>query len=339
MVVSLERIEKELPKVDVHAHLSGSISQTYLEEKSQGNWAAVDVVTPRSLSKCFEYFNAVARIIVDLESLEAATRHVLKTFAAEACMYLELRTTPKALGGACELEYVAIIERVASELADLIEVKLLLSLDRGAVESIHDAVRRFEALIDLARAFPQFVVGLDICGDPRCKTLEQFVLPALKLVAPVGMPITVHTGEIADDKEVRAILRDATQLGIKRLGHCCFIPDDVHIPADIGVEMCPTSNLVAMQLPDLSTHSYGSYRRRCLISINTDDRGLFNCSLSSELADLAQAFNLDWCELVRLQREALRSSFHPNYNELLARFDARLADLEPANRPLSNRIS
>lgn len=339
MVVS-EGWLSTLPKVELHAHLSGSIPQAFLARQSLTRgmrFEGVDVVQQRSLALCFEYFKAVNGVIDDLDGLEAATREVLGSYAAEACMYLELRTTPKALGGATEVEYVRTVESVAAEFGESPMVKLLLSLDRSKVDSMETAEERIDSLLALARTFPDFVVGLDVSGDPRAKTATQFVLPALASRRPLGLPITFHTGEVRDDEEVNAILDAAGELGIRRLGHCCFVPEDVDVPSDIGIELCPTSNLVAMQLDDLSAHTFGRYRGRRRLSINTDDRGLFDCSLTSELADLANAFDLDEHDIIDLQRQAIRSSFNPDPEALLDTFRVRLQQQQQQREESSRR--
>lgn len=315
---------KTLPKIELHAHLSGSISQEYLANKNQ-TFRGVDVVASQSLAECFEYFKEVGRVIVDLETLEDAARHVLSDFAEEGCIYLELRTTPKAFGGmSTERDYVATIERVSSEFSGSMDVKLLLSIDRGKIHSKQMARERVANLRELAAAFPSFVVGFDVCGDPRAKTIE-LVLDAVEENG-LELPITVHTGEMRDDDEVELILSKAERLGIKRLGHCCFVPDDTFGGRDFGVEICPTSNQVAMRIPDLECHHFKTMRKHpnLKLSINTDDRGLFNCSLTSELRRMAEAFDLTSDDLIQLQRSAILSSFHPSSKDLLATFELEL---------------
>ena len=50
----------------------------------------------KAMQRCFAYFDTVAKVVVDLESLTRATRDVLDAFANDGCVYLELRTTPKS---------------------------------------------------------------------------------------------------------------------------------------------------------------------------------------------------------------------------------------------------
>merc|ERR1719262_615676 len=98
---SLEEI-RALPKLELHAHLSGSITQKKLIEllAQRGNG---ETFTPfdcredvsNALTKCFDYFAKVAKVVCDLETLKSSTLHVFDTFAAENCFYFEIRTSPK----------------------------------------------------------------------------------------------------------------------------------------------------------------------------------------------------------------------------------------------------
>ena len=85
-----------------------------------------------------------------------------------------------------------------------------------------------------------------------------------------------------------------------------------------------------MQLADLKDHHFPSWWRQSQsvdVSINTDDAGLFDCSLTSELFELAAAHDLEWDDLLELQRGAIRSSFYPEKMQLQDAFDAAAADI------------
>lgn len=96
-----------LPKVELHAHLGGCLSQEFLKSVDR-DFAPADVrellrdepgaavETDQLMEHCFAYFDAVNKVVTDLGSLKKATLHVLEEFAKSNCFYLELRTTPKA---------------------------------------------------------------------------------------------------------------------------------------------------------------------------------------------------------------------------------------------------
>jgi len=110
----LQQYLKDLPKVELHAHLNGCIRETTLfelaEERgvelSSHHFASPDNplkdhhmynVLPRSLQDCFDMFAEIPACVNDLAALERITWEALQDFAAHHVVYLELRSTPKCL--------------------------------------------------------------------------------------------------------------------------------------------------------------------------------------------------------------------------------------------------
>jgi adenosine deaminase len=115
---------KNVPKVELHAHLNGCIPPNLLRElaaersvslsaKHFVGAAAVadDGMTPtttttpttsiiapvRSLADCFDLFAELPNVINDLPALRRITQAALEFFADHHVVYLELRSTPKRL--------------------------------------------------------------------------------------------------------------------------------------------------------------------------------------------------------------------------------------------------
>eukprot|EP00812_Abedinium_dasypus_P012304 NODE_582_length_1462_cov_269.300640.p1 GENE.NODE_582_length_1462_cov_269.300640~~NODE_582_length_1462_cov_269.300640.p1 ORF type:complete len:382 (+),score=160.09 NODE_582_length_1462_cov_269.300640:52-1197(+) len=359
---TLEEVRR-LPKVELHAHLSGSISQAKLSEllAEQGGGETFAPFDPRketsnAVENCYCYFSKVAQVITGLDALRRTALIVLDAFAESRCLYLELRTSPKefklpasgngAPAHTSKLQYLEAIEaaigdfrsHAAERFGHAMEVKLLLSVVRDRLSSLEQALKQVDDILELARASPGLVVGVDVCGDPSAKTVVPYVIPALmqrrEALAAAGLPITFHTADLADDVESRCVLDHMAALNIRRLGHVCFLPEDCRrriLEGEVGVvgiELCPTSNLVSRQLKDLKEHHLLDWWRRsdnALVSINTDDMGLFCCDLNSELYDIAQAFDLTLSDLAEMQRQALRSCFHPEKERLLKLLEAAAA--------------
>lgn len=118
---SLEWI-RSLPKAEMHAHLSGSvrdetIRQMFTEEAlaategashEPSSAAAAELFSlsaclstltsgERSLSQCFEVFALLHRLLSSLSAVARVTREVIHDFALDGVVYLELRTTPRAM--------------------------------------------------------------------------------------------------------------------------------------------------------------------------------------------------------------------------------------------------
>jgi adenosine deaminase len=168
---------KALPKCELHAHLSGSISRTTLHEIWQKKKTSTPNITlgdpaialkpagtfPTILS-FFQIFNDyIYNLINDRESIAYATRAVIEDFRQDGVRYLELRTTPREIpsAGITREEYVRIVLEALEEYyqaqlnddtlneEDQIEVHLILSIDRTMTASQADDI------LDLAEKYQQ----------------------------------------------------------------------------------------------------------------------------------------------------------------------------------------
>ena len=80
----------------------------------------------------------------------------------------------------------------------------------------------------------------------------------------------------------------------------------------IHIEMCPTSNVCTGSVQCIQEHPVGRARELGLnFSINTDDPGAFECSLSSEYQLLARTFGFEEEEFGRIRQNALQARFQP----------------------------
>ncbi|CBZ52206.1 Adenosine deaminase, related [Neospora caninum Liverpool] len=340
---SLEAIAS-LPKVELHAHLFGSIRVPVLEEirrkaaKEQksdaegcngihADEAAASVA--RIEGKCigigdaFAYFSAVYQIVRRKDDIVHALRRTLEDFSRDNVVYLELRTTLKTIPeeGVDPDTYVALLveELKSSQKQHPMIVRLILSLNRARLTSEDETRDEVSKILNLAAKYPEWIVGVDIAGDPR----KGNILPALaifekEVMNPGGahfgkLKLTVHTSEVEGaEEETKAVLK----LAPHRIGHGCYLADDqrAHLLKEkICVEVCPTSNMCTLNLRDLKDHPFSYYCGKKVLSsavcICTDDIGLFDTSLSKELHTLSQAYNLSLSDLVDLQRSALAAAF------------------------------
>lgn len=108
---------KHLPKVELHAHLNGSIRQHTLVELANERSVTLPAIfllheaehhdpdrealffntKPRSLQECFDIFALIPKCVNDLTALRRITHEVLEDSANDNTAYIELRTGPKVL--------------------------------------------------------------------------------------------------------------------------------------------------------------------------------------------------------------------------------------------------
>ncbi|PFH35976.1 Adenosine/AMP deaminase domain-containing protein [Besnoitia besnoiti] len=326
-----------LPKVELHAHLFGSIRVPVLEEirkraaEENGTGATAETASANAvrlegncigMGDAFAYFSAVYQIVKRKADIGYALRTVLADFNRDNVVYLELRTTLKTIPEEAvdPASYVALLveELQSAQKKYPMTVRLVLSLNRAALTCAERAREEVTKIFELAELYPEWIVGIDIAGDPR----KGDILPALALLdeevmKPSGrmhgkLKLTIHTAELEGcEAETEATL----QLKPHRIGHGCYLADSQRewlVKEKICVEVCPTSNMCTLKLQNLKDHHFAYYYNKKLhrnVCVCTDDVGLFDTSLSQELYAMSQAYNLSLRDVYELQRSALAAAF------------------------------
>ncbi|KAI3795699.1 hypothetical protein L1987_38356 [Smallanthus sonchifolius] len=92
-----------IPKVELHAHLNGSIRNSTLLELARelgekgtivfSDFEHVIRKNDRTLCEVFKLFDLIHVVTTDHKTITRITKEVVEDFAAENVVYLELRTT------------------------------------------------------------------------------------------------------------------------------------------------------------------------------------------------------------------------------------------------------
>lgn len=98
-----------------------------------------------------------------------------------------------------------------SELPNIL-VKLIISIRRS--ESIESAAENVSIAIKHHKLHPDIVCGVDLSGDPTCKSFEDFRNQITK-AKEAGLKLALHCGEVHNDSEIKSML----EYGMDRLGH------------------------------------------------------------------------------------------------------------------------
>ncbi|KAI0799217.1 Metallo-dependent hydrolase [Xylaria sp. FL0064] len=314
---------RSMPKIELHAHLSGSISRQCLHEiwrgkKSAGKTDLEDPLTAmpagrhgHDLDFFFPLFSSyIYRLVDDADSLRYSTMAVIEDFANDGVVYLELRTTPRSIPkeGLDKAAYVTIVLEAieaAQRKFPSIQVRLILSIDR------RNTLAEADEAVALATHFSSNgVVAVDLCGDPAKGDVSLFT-PAFQAARAQGLKITVHFAEAecsASDAELETILRWMPD----RLGHVIHVPEHIKkqiiARGAIGLELCLSCNVqLQMIVGDFDAHHFGEWWRvdGPVVVPCTDDVGVFGSPVSNEWALIQQYFRLGREEILTLARKGI----------------------------------
>ncbi|MFN2494957.1 MAG: adenosine deaminase [Pseudonocardiaceae bacterium] len=182
------------------------------------------------------------------------------------------------------------------------------------------------------------VAGFDIAGAeagfPPTRHLDAF-----EYLRQQNYHFTIHAGEAFGLPSIWEALQ---WCGADRLGHGVRVVDDIVVAADgtvkigrlaayvrdkrIPLELCPTSNVQTGAAASIAEHPFGLLAKlRFRVTVNTDNRLMSGCTMSSELAALVDAFGYGWSDLQRFTINAMKSAFLP--------FDERLTLIDDVIKP------
>ncbi|KAH7384080.1 hypothetical protein DE146DRAFT_667770 [Phaeosphaeria sp. MPI-PUGE-AT-0046c] len=301
---------RALPKVELHAHLSGSISRQCLHDvfvSKQAENPALDIVDPLiamppakvdyDINTFFPLFSSyIYTLCNDLPSIQYTTRAVLQDFQADGVVYLELRTTPRAMpaAGLTKDDYIRNVLHILvahnEDTSNTMRAFLILSIDR------RNTPAEAEEAVDLAIRYQSSgVVAVDLCGDPAKGDVRTFA-SAFSRAKAAGLKITLHFAETelsATDVELSTLLSWKPD----RLGHVIHVKEEFQevIKRDnIGLELCLSCNVHAKMITGTySDHHFGMWRHsNVAVAICTDDVGVFCSPLSEEYSLAARHFAL-----------------------------------------------
>jgi len=284
---------KKYPKVELHCHLDGSLSLETIKEiipKDKLPLSDKDIFkllkvseNCKNLSEYLEKFDLPLLGLQTNENLELAAYNMIKDVAAENIRYIEVRFAP-ALSTNSGLSMGDIIQSVVN------------GLKKGEKDfnvytnCIVCAMRQFSykensKMLKIAKDYlGHGVCALDLAGD-EIKYPTKNHIDLFKLAKDMNFPYTIHSGETGSIENV--VL--AVELEAKRLGHGIALGRDKNLmdevkKLNIGIEMCPSSNIQTRAVENYDTYPMGKFlENEMLVSVNTDNRTVSDTTMTKEL--------------------------------------------------------
>lgn len=335
--LTLENVRR-VPKVLLHDHLDGGLRPATVVELADelgyrdlpttdvaelGRWFE-EAANSGSLESYLETFAHTCGVMQTEEALVRVAAECVEDLAADGVVYAEVRYAPElfverglSLDAVVEAvqEGFAEGERRAAKQGKIIRMGTLLCAMRQharAQEIAEVAVRYRDA----------GVAGFDIAG-PEAGFPPTRNLDAFEYLRTNNAHFTIHAGEAFG---LASIWEAIQHCGAERLGHGVRIVDDIKSDPDgqvhlgrlagyvrdrrIPLEICPSSNVQTGAAASIADHPIGLLARlRFRVTVNTDNRLMSGCTVSSEFAALAEAFGYGWADLQWFTLNAMKSAF------------------------------
>ncbi|NIJ14075.1 adenosine deaminase [Saccharomonospora amisosensis] len=329
---------RSAPKVLLHDHLDGGLRpRTVLELAESTGYRGLPTTDVAELSRWFQqaadsgslesYLETFAHTCGVMQTEEALARvaaECVEDLAADGVVYAEVRYAPE-LFVERGLKLEAVIEAV---LAGLAEGKRRVARrgHRIHVGSLLCAMRQHARALEIAELAVRYrdagVVGFDIAG-PEAGFPPTRNLDAFEYIRVNNAHFTIHAGEAFG---LASIWEAIQHCGAERLGHGVRIVDDIKTSPDgatelgrlaayvrdrrIPLEICPSSNVQTGAAASIAEHPIGLLAKlRFRVTVNTDNRLMSGCTLSSEFAALVETFGYSWADVQWFTINAMKSAF------------------------------
>lgn len=315
----MEEWIKQLPKLDLHCHLDGSVSMDTMETllKKQGitmpweelqNALEVSEDCP-NLTQYLKKFDLPLKCLQAEEALRLAAFDLLKNAAAENVKYIEVRFAPSAH----QREGLNLRQILESVLEGIKVAESQFSIKASVIVCAmrHETMENNLKMLGCSREYlGEGVCALDLAGDEITYPTKHHAELFLK-AKELSMPFTIHSGECGSSDNVK----DAINLGAKRIGHGIAMCKDASImklcsDKRIGIEMCPTSNLQTKAVMNWIEYPLSQFLEQgILATINTDNRTVSNTNMTKELIKVYNNLQLDRDIICQLLKNAVDIAF------------------------------
>jgi adenosine deaminase len=319
---ALDRLLEAMPKAELHLHLDGSLRVgTALDlartrgVEAPGTWrgmfdALVAPMPCRDQAQLLRAFDLPIALMQDAEALERITAELVESKAAEGVRYVEIKWGPLlhvARGLSLDAGIEAVVRGAAGAAARTGTVVRLVAVALRSHDP-NDNLRLAEAA---SRFRDRGLTGWDLAGPEAAFPDPLVHRRAFDAARAGGLRITLHAGEWNGAPQVRRAL----EVNPERIAHGEGAADDPALVAELiarGVclDLCPTSNVQAGDVPSLAAHRIGELHRAGVpVTLSTDDTTVSDITLTQEYGRALRDVGLALPELWAIDRFALDVAF------------------------------
>ncbi|WP_167119861.1 adenosine deaminase [Amycolatopsis viridis] len=329
---------RRAPKVLLHDHLDGGLRPGTVAELADAlgyrdlpttdvaelsRWFR-DAADSGSLESYLETFAHTCGVMQTEEALVRVARECVEDLAADGVVYAEVRYAPE-LFVERGLSLDAVVEAVQAGFAEG-ERRAAQQGKFIRMGTLLCAMRQHARAAEIAEIAVRYrdsgVAGFDIAG-PEAGFPPTRNLDAFEYLRTNNAHFTIHAGEAFG---LASIWEAIQHCGAERLGHGVRIVDDIKRDPDgtvhlgrlasyvrdrrIPLEICPSSNVQTGAAASIADHPIGLLADlRFRVTVNTDNRLMSGCTMSSEFAALAEAFGYGWPDFQWFTINAMKSAF------------------------------
>ena len=330
---------QQLPKVELHLHIEGTLEPDMMFQLAQRNQIALPFSTPQQVKEAYQFSNLQsfldiyyqgANVLVHQQDFYDLTWAYLVRCYEDNVIHTEIFFDPQthtARGVSFDTVITGIYQALQEGYQRLgISSQIILCFLRHL-----DEESAFTTLAQ-ALAHKDKIVGVGLDSSELGHPPEKFARVFSKAIDE-GFLTVAHAGE---EGPVSNIYDSLELLKVSRVDHGVRCADDdalvnVLARSQMPLTVCPLSNTKLKVFETMSDHNIVELLRRGLcVTINSDDPAYFGGYMNDNFIAVAESHDVTHQELAQFTRNAINASFIGDMEKsyLHSRLDAFLTNDE-----------
>ncbi|MGI2881981.1 adenosine deaminase [Vibrio furnissii] len=329
---------QQLPKVELHLHIEGSLEPELMFDLAQRNQIAIPFTSPDEVRAAYQFSNLQsfldiyyqgANVLLHEEDFFDLTWAYLLRCQQDNVMHTEIFFDPQthtARGIAFDTVIRGITQALDKAQQELgISSQLIMCFLRHLSED--------DAMLTLQQALPykDKIVGVGLDSSEAGHPPEKFSR-VFHQAREAGFLAVAHAGEEGPALNIRNAI---DLLGVQRVDHGVRCVEDTELvqvlqETRMPLTVCPLSNLKLKVFSEMDEHNVVELLRQGLcVTINSDDPAYFGGYMTDNFMAVANAHPMSHQELAQFTLNAIEASFisaedkarmSAQVHEVLARF-------------------
>ncbi|EMX0222459.1 adenosine deaminase [Vibrio fluvialis] len=329
---------QQLPKVELHLHIEGSLEPELMFDLAQRNQIAIPFSSPDEVRTAYQFSNLQsfldiyyqgANVLIHEQDFFDLTWAYLLRCQQDNVMHTEIFFDPQthtARGIAFETVINGITQALEKGQQELgISSQLIMCFLRHLSEA--------DAMLTLQQALPykDKIVGVGLDSSEQGHPPEKFQ-QVFRQAHEAGFIAVAHAGEEGPALNIRNAI---DLLGVQRVDHGVRCVEDAALVQELKqtrmpLTVCPLSNLKLKVFTEMEQHNIVDLLRQGLcVTINSDDPAYFGGYMTDNFMAVADAHPMSHQELAQFTLNAIEASFisaedkarmSAKVHEVLARF-------------------
>lgn len=294
---------------------------TALSEQQRQDWMnAIRLDRPHEgRNELFNYhWQRLGDMLGDPHLLAGLLLRNMQAFADEGLRYMEPQLTPygytTADGSAIPPDEVAEIIRGYLDSAAFRQTGMEVRLQVDLLRFLPNTEAQIESAYAFVSANAPWVAINMVGREDDDKGYPARFLSTYRAMRQQyhNVKLSIHAGEV---DEPNTHVRDTLLLGAERIGHGLnLITDDETMRlmrfGPVMVEINLISNLLLNYVDDYRQHPFPEYLRTGIpVALSTDDRGMWDSTMTDEFFVAVREYNLSWREIRQLSENSLKHAF------------------------------